>query len=132
MTKTKALQALAIIALALSLNAIMAFVTMPHGAPVAVTPDALSVDVAEDDPAFNCYTMGNNVCGVDTYIESEHHGRGAVLSAASDGRVYVSWQDGTVTRASEGQRLAAWQTCVDYATGGDASLQACDAAYPAS
>ena len=86
--------------------------------------------VAEDEPGWNCYTMGNGICGVDTYIEAtDAHGRGAVLPVANDGIVYVSWQDGTVTPAAYWQRMAAWRTCVDYASGGDASLQACDADY---
>jgi hypothetical protein len=114
----KIMKGAALAALVVGLNAGMAVATMPHEA-VAVT---------EGSPEWNCYTMGNLICGVDTYFESPE-GRGAVLPVATDGRMYVSWENGTVTPATEVQREAAWSTCVDYATGGDASMYACDADF---
>ena len=85
--------------------------------------------VSEDSPAWNCYTDGNGSCNVDAYVLDEDGNKGAVMEAASDGIVYVAWPDGTVTEATEWQRKAAWDTCVDYATGTDASLIACDEGF---
>lgn len=89
-------------------------------APVAAT------EVHEDEPAFNCYTMGNEGCGTSIKIDG-----GAVLAKANDERVYISWKDGRVTRASEKYREFAWTACVvrtwDDPT--DANLQACDEDY---
>ena len=116
---SKVLKALALIALVIGINGAMFVVTGISNAESVVY---------EDDAAWNCYTMGNQTCGVDTYFESTK-GRGAVLPAANDGGVYVSWPDGTVTPATETQRRAAWNTCVDHATGTDASLQQCDADF---
>jgi hypothetical protein len=88
---------------------------------------------AEDEPGWNCYTQGNGECGATlTYFRSasDPDAFGAVLPAANDGRVYVSWPDGRVTLASSVQVSAAWDTCMANAEGGDASLQACDADFP--
>jgi hypothetical protein len=120
---SKVLKALALIALVIGVNLTMAIVTAPSNAESAPTV------VHEDEAGWNCYTMGNGSCGDTlTYFESDK-GRGAVLPVANDGIVYVSWPDGTVTPATEVQRHAAWETCVDLATGGDASLFACDDDY---
>lgn len=120
----KVAKVLAFIALVIGLNATMAFVTAASGAqpPLPI----IGATVSEDEAGWNCYTMGNGSCGDTlTYFESPE-GRGAVLPVANDGIVYVSWPNGAVTPATEVQREAAWNTCVDYATGGDASLFQCD------
>lgn len=84
---------------------------------------AAPVAVQEDEPGFNCYTMGNRDCGpAHTLVPND----GAVLAAANDGRVYVAWRDGRVVPATEGEALAAWESCIAAAPGGDASMLACD------
>lgn len=120
-----ALALLAVLALALTFGIVTKADAQPPLFPTA------AAQVAEDEPGWNCWTDGNETCG-DTlaYVEAtDAHGRGAILSVANDGIVYVAWQDGTVTPAVEWQRKAAWDTCVDYADGTDASLQDCDAGF---
>lgn len=87
-----------------------------------------SVGVAEDEPGWNCYTMGNGSCGTLAYVEdpADRDRLGAILPKATDGQVYVSWPDGEVTLATRDQREMGWVTCVETADGGDASLFACD------
>lgn len=116
----------------LAVVGVIVFAVKAHAAPnpLAFVTTATQ-NVSEDSPEFNCWISGNGVCG-DTlaYVEAtDSHGRGAILSAASDGKVYVSWQDGTVTEAVEWQRHAGWETCVATAEGTDASLFACDEGF---
>lgn len=84
--------------------------------------------VAEDSPGFNCWTMGNKVCGVDIFVDG-FGTLGAVLPVASDGRVHVAWDNGQVTPSEPWMREVAWEQCVRLAEGGDASLAECDAAW---
>jgi len=86
---------------------------------------------AEDEPGFNCWTMGNRECGTLAYItDDDANVAGAILPAANDGNVYVSWRDGLITEASQWQIDAGWETCIANAQGGDASMYACDDDYP--
>jgi hypothetical protein len=89
------------------------------------------VEPNEDEPGWNCYTMGNGSCGTLTYVEdpADRDRLGAILPKAIDGQVYVSWPDGAVTLATRLQRELGWVTCVETADGGDASLFACDEAW---
>jgi hypothetical protein len=91
-----------------------------------------TVPVHEDEPGWNCWTMGNESCeGTLTYFyrDGQPEVLGAVLSAASDGYVYVAWSDGWVSPATKEQREAAWVTCVANADGSDASMESCDADF---
>ena len=96
-------------------------------APIPQTPI-----VYEDEPAWNCYVHGNGSCGDVVRVERGER-EGSILSAANDGRVYVSWEDGTVTHATMGQRRAAWDYCVWQAWQtedvDDGTLEACDVSY---
>lgn len=86
----------------------------------------------EDQPGWNCLTMGNGDCGTLTFVADDrglHTGYGAVQPAATDGRVYVAWPDGSVERAGIRYRELAWSVCVQTADGGDASMEACDSEY---
>ena len=88
---------------------------------------------AEDEPGWNCFTGGNGSCGSTlTYFEREgdRETLGAVLPAATDGFVYVSWSDGAITRATQIQRSTAWRVCVEVRSdGSDGAMAACDADY---
>lgn len=103
-------------------------VALPTGnaAPNVGTPTA--VEVSEDSPDWNCWTMGNQSCGDLPTIAlfGEPGVRGVVLPKASDGIVYTAWSDGMVTGAGPFARESAWRECVDRADGGDASLFQCD------
>ena len=94
---------------------------------VGIVGGAASADSMpnEDEPGWNCYTHGNKSCGDVLKIKVT----GAVLEAATDGRVYVSWSDGRVTHATRKQRYKAWVRCIDKADGSDASVFACDEGF---
>lgn len=116
-TKRGALALLAVLLLALTIA-------------VVAKADAQPPLFAEDAPGWNCFTMGNGECGDTlTYVLDEHGAKGAVLPVANDGRVYVSWPDGTVTDAEAWQRYAAWETCMDYSDGSDHEVRECGASY---
>lgn len=108
--------------------------------PTTVAPDALAADADvvvttvetpnEDEAGWNCFTHGNGSCG-DALTVTD--GDGAILGAATDSRVYVSWRNGRVTHATAAQREAAWTSCVDAAwyadDPSDSTLRACDESF---
>jgi hypothetical protein len=118
-----------------AIAAILTGVAITLIAILAMTPAAApapAVSVSEDEAGFNCATMGNETCGDNlTTIVMPNGDKGWILPAANDGRVYISWENGNVTPASNRQVEIAWLGCVNTATGGDASLAECDAAYGA-
>lgn len=64
-------------------------------ASVATASPAQAVN--EDEPGFNCYTMGNRQCGPSLRIVTFKSGlKVAVLAPLDDGRVFASAKDGRV------------------------------------
>jgi hypothetical protein len=127
MLKRKRLAIIAASAVALTGFAVIA------PAPAASSSTSLAIETPyEDEPAWNCYTHGNGSCGKDLKRVKRSDGvRGVVLSAANDGKVYVSWKDGKVTRATKKQRKAAWRKCIATSEPSDANLRACDESFAA-
>lgn len=111
-----------------SLAGILSGVAITLIAILAMSPGNAAVNVSEDSPAFNCWTDGNGDCGTALIVNPDSE-RGAILEAANDGIVYVSWHNGDVTPATESQRKAAWANCIANADGGDASMFDCDAGF---
>ena len=105
--------------------AVVAGAAVTAGTLAAVAALANSAPApAEDDPTFNCWTMGNRDCGAAALNPDV-----AVPGPANDGVVYVNHRDGRVRPASPADLQTAWTHCVTVAVGSDASLHACDDDY---
>lgn len=86
----------------------------PEPVPVA------QVQVNEDDPAWNCYTMGNDVCGdlPVAYIMPESEVdlvQVVVMDAANDGKLYGAEANGNVWPITAKDLEANVQVCIDTA-----------------
>jgi len=93
---------------------------------------AAPAPVYEDQAAWNCFTMGNQVCAEGMlHVPGEHGTTGVVLPIASDsGTATVAWSNGPVwLDAPRAMREQAWLLCIEEADGSDGGMFACDDAW---
>jgi hypothetical protein len=78
--------------------------------------DAETPVLAEDDPGWDCETMGNGICGPVT-AEADSHGV-VVYNGDGDPAAFVTWDDVVDTEYGDGQWVHTddvWNRCIEAA-----------------